>query len=796
MSAIILLLTQTGQSLASYVHLNGEPIRFWESLNNLTMSDEYDSWLLVPTTNAPSARYTHGMAYDRGRGLVVLFGGDETGKGDSSLSDTWEYNGVDWSQVAPSTPPPGRVNIDQALVYDIARGKTVLFGGRTNGGYVTYVNDTWTYNGASWTQLTPPSSPPARDSHAMVYDQGRNLTVLFGGYSPSNPYFNDTWEFNGTTWTQRSPGASPPGRHHHSMAYDANRGVVVLFGGIGAGGVRLNDTWEYNGSTWSQIVPPQAPSARANHAMSYDEERGEVVLFGGANASDSPLNDTWEYDGSNWHQMVTTQTIPERGETPLVYDSLRERMVLFGGGYFRGHLIAYNDTWEYVGSSQAVPPLVTEARADLGMPFDLDRGCPSPYVGCGGPYHGFATGVNTDLAFDAYLDGAAFNLQDGLFQDHLSNPGRYRYGTARYAQDLRTYFEHNQVFLEHSEPYQAGDIAYFDWNGDDLADHVGIVSQVDSQDRPLGLVDATGFFAGNVSGRAIERDWSFIDSTVLGHSRLVTTALSSPGTTIQTITLTGPALRISLNSPTMDMRLFNINGKTVSAIYNENFVASNVEAFIPYVPAGSFSDLGDQEVINLNQPQSDKNYYIEVSAQASQTYTLQIEQFQDGIVIDTETVTQSIAQGATQKIVFSYKKVPPGGINPPTISTSPRISTPALLQMSRATEQTIQASINIAELSGLQPLSSAVITTTDLVNQLGDQLLPKNKVLISPANFNLTPGGNQQINIQVNLSDIELGLYHGSLVLSSANGSPTRIPFSVHVKPMGVFLPLVLKQYP
>jgi hypothetical protein len=43
----------------------------------------------------PSPRYLPGLAYDRRRGVLVLFGGgDETGL----LSDTWEFDGNSWRQ--------------------------------------------------------------------------------------------------------------------------------------------------------------------------------------------------------------------------------------------------------------------------------------------------------------------------------------------------------------------------------------------------------------------------------------------------------------------------------------------------------------------------------------------------------------------------------------------------------------------------------------------------------------------------------------------------------------------------
>src|ERR1043166_4143345 len=71
------------------------------------------------------------------------------------------------------------------------------------------------------------------------------------------------------TWTNVTPGATP--RANHAMAFDSGRGVTVLFGGNDAG--VLSDTCEWNGTSWTQRNTP-APTAREWHAMAYDSGRG------------------------------------------------------------------------------------------------------------------------------------------------------------------------------------------------------------------------------------------------------------------------------------------------------------------------------------------------------------------------------------------------------------------------------------------------------------------------------------------------------------------------------------------
>lgn len=61
------------------------------------------------------------------------------------------------------------------MTYDAVSQKLVMFGG-FNGS--TYLNDTWTFNGATWTQVDTPIAPSA---------------FLFGGQF-GNAQMSDTWE--------------------------------------------------------------------------------------------------------------------------------------------------------------------------------------------------------------------------------------------------------------------------------------------------------------------------------------------------------------------------------------------------------------------------------------------------------------------------------------------------------------------------------------------------------------------------------------------------------------------------
>jgi Galactose oxidase, central domain len=226
--------------------------------------------------------------------------------------------------------PPARVNASMA--YDAARDKLVLFGGtgehetRENG---LQLNDTWTWDGTTWTKQQPRTSPPAREGASMAYDAATRTVVLFGGVSGNNnnrvtTYLNDTWLWNGSTWVQAHPATAPGPRTGASMAYDGARRKLVLFGG--GHGVQLNDTWAWDGSTWTRQHPATSPPARVYAASAYDDGARVVVLSGGVNIVG--LTDTWTWDGTTWTKQHPV-TAPAAGHAVrMAYDAAQHSMVL------------------------------------------------------------------------------------------------------------------------------------------------------------------------------------------------------------------------------------------------------------------------------------------------------------------------------------------------------------------------------------------------------------------------------------------------------------------------------------
>jgi hypothetical protein len=322
------------------------------------------AWIERVSARSPFAREGHAMAYHAGRGRTVLFGGNSRGYLDAG---TWEWDGAGWLGGPASPPPRG----GHAMAYD-ASGRVMVFGGFIDS---TTLSDTWQWNGSSWLERALATAPPARLGHAMAFDSARGRVVLFGGRTDLGTSFGDTWEWNGNSWLQRASATSPPARSHHGMAYDSARGRVVLFGGVVGSGpltVILADTWEWDGTTWHERTLPSSPTPRYDHAMAYDSNRRRVVLFGGWTSSGRVVYDTCEWDGCSWVERSTSPRPPARQAHAMAYDSARGRTVVFGG-YGYDYL---DDTWEWDGSqwSDTSPTTSPFFRLDHAMAYHSTRG--------------------------------------------------------------------------------------------------------------------------------------------------------------------------------------------------------------------------------------------------------------------------------------------------------------------------------------------------------------------------------------------------------------------------------------
>jgi hypothetical protein len=343
-------------------------------------------------TSAPPNGPGGSMAYDPATKQLVDFGSD-------AGNSTWLWSGTAWTQVNDSGDPGCTGNCTNSppdkntfgMAYDPASQAIIVFGSN-------YHNDTWAWNGTTWTQVADggspgcttacPDSPPPAYGTQMAYDAATGQMVDFGGlpnyFSLPDLNLNDTWILsyrNGTySWAQVDDSGnagctttcpdSPPGRNVGQMTYDPATKQLVLWGGEENAGEAngTNATWLWNGSTWNQVDDangaaagcgeswpaanpcPQSPPGRVGYGMAYDPALGEVVIFGGMNRFGvMEYNDTWGWNGTVWTQLDANprcgdqyhpcvDSPPGRDTFAMADDGASNQVVMFGGGGF-------NDTW-------------------------------------------------------------------------------------------------------------------------------------------------------------------------------------------------------------------------------------------------------------------------------------------------------------------------------------------------------------------------------------------------------------------------------------------------------------------
>jgi hypothetical protein len=194
-----LVVDENRQALLMFGGIPGDRAPTWPS----------DTWALREqgweriATDGPAGRGRTALAYDAARKQVVLFGGVGAPPGERQeqpfFSDTWVLDRSGWCKVADSGP---RGRYAHGMAFDERTGVILLYSGAAAHRNAP-LTDMWQWDGSRWTEirLTGPT-PGYRYQPVMVYDRARGRTVLYGG-SPTS--VDDTWEWDGHQWKDIRP---------------------------------------------------------------------------------------------------------------------------------------------------------------------------------------------------------------------------------------------------------------------------------------------------------------------------------------------------------------------------------------------------------------------------------------------------------------------------------------------------------------------------------------------------------------------------------------------------------------
>lgn len=182
---------------------------------------------------------------------------------------TWSWTGATWALLAPASAVP---NGGCSMTYDAARKVIVMIVADAS----TDVQQTWTWSGATWTPQADLPSPPIVSSGTIppiTFDTDTGNDLVYVGLTPPcvgvGPSHNftctdsdQTWSWDGTSWSESGAPTDPGAGASYTLSYDGATHQVVMFGGAYEQTAAPDSaTWVYASPGSSSVVPSRVSGA-------------------------------------------------------------------------------------------------------------------------------------------------------------------------------------------------------------------------------------------------------------------------------------------------------------------------------------------------------------------------------------------------------------------------------------------------------------------------------------------------------------------------------------------------------
>lgn len=310
------------------------------------------AWTLIKTSSGPSARRNHAMLHDPVHRVTVVFGGLQIRPGKSTcLGDTWTFDGTKWKQVKG----PGPAAREGALVvFDEGRERTLLFGGACGD---QWFNDAWEFDGRAWTLVETQTVPDAGHGVAFVYERSTRAAVLLNeDWSNQMKPRCELWRLAGNAWTLarntcESNDPFPGGR----VAWLDDASGVTVLGYVAGRGTQLQGRrWTLQNDTWTHADADVERGALSDPSAWSTSER--VLL------SADGMGGGWRlYDGALRLLDLAPAPAPRR-KAGLTWDSTNRRFLVFGGHLVGETKVAGMVTGSVTNELWALTPRAAPAR--------------------------------------------------------------------------------------------------------------------------------------------------------------------------------------------------------------------------------------------------------------------------------------------------------------------------------------------------------------------------------------------------------------------------------------------------
>lgn len=274
---------------------------------------------VVKTGGAPVGTWSSGgnmpVAINNNAGFgsqtdSISAGGPAPGQTVGQFTNTYSYDGTSWTTLSPFP-------VSQYAAASVGTSSADGFLSTAATGTPTLQNFTLLYNGSTWTAGANANVTAAyRDASSRG---STTAAIMFGGYQTgaTPPAINLAESWDGTSWTNIS-----------SMTNKRNEavGFGVQTAAIAASGSQLPNVESWDGTSWTEV-------ADVNTAVNDAGQAGlstSGIKFGGGTPG-GVTGTTEFYNGTTWTEVGDLGTARSIGASSGTSDS-----ALFGGGYSGG----------------------------------------------------------------------------------------------------------------------------------------------------------------------------------------------------------------------------------------------------------------------------------------------------------------------------------------------------------------------------------------------------------------------------------------------------------------------------
>ena len=342
----------------------------------------------------PSPRAFPAMCWDQAHGYVILFGGLPI-NGGGAPNETWTWNGTQWTRRLTTNPPYNGYS-----QYN-PRTTAMTFHAPTNEVVMVHDGATWIWSGTDWLlhpAVVPGGSGGAAGNLALAHDPVHNQSVLYIGTRGSGvglTFVSQTFTWDGLAWTQRTTPTSPFPCENATLAFDPAVGRLVL--ATGSAGISAFHEW--TGTNWQQRFPANTPTEVG--AWATDNTNQRIVMLDGV--FNGQPNHTWTYTNGVMQHLSSPLEPARRFGAAMAYDPIRQRTVLFGGAAIwnapQNQFLCLGDTWEFqLPAAASYTAFGSGCAGSHGVPTLAASSGQAPRVGQ--PFQAVVTGLPlTGLAF-------------------------------------------------------------------------------------------------------------------------------------------------------------------------------------------------------------------------------------------------------------------------------------------------------------------------------------------------------------------------------------------------------------